>query len=72
MHDLQAGQCWRSEPCGILQARAKELRAELLNSKRLEAHFEAHPGIICFASVCCYLAVVLCLVVHAWLLRLHM
>ena len=26
------------------QARAKELRAELLNSKRLEAHFEAHPG----------------------------
>ena len=27
-----------------MQARAKELRAELLNSKRLEAHFEAHPG----------------------------
>ena len=45
MHDLRAGQCLRPERCGIMQARAKELRAELLNSKRLEAHFEAHPGI---------------------------
>ena len=27
-----------------LQARAKELRLELLNSERLKAHFEAHPG----------------------------
>ncbi len=26
------------------QARAKELRLELLNSARLKAHFEAHPG----------------------------
>lgn len=26
------------------QARAKELRLELLNSERLKAHFEAHPG----------------------------
>lgn len=28
----------------IWQARAKELRLELLNSERLTAHFEAHPG----------------------------
>ncbi len=27
-----------------LQARAKELRLELLNSKRLQAHFEEHPA----------------------------
>ena len=27
-----------------LQARAKELRLELLNSERLKAHFEDHPG----------------------------
>lgn len=27
-----------------IQARAKELRLELLNSSRLKAHFEAHPG----------------------------
>jgi hypothetical protein len=26
------------------QARAKELRMELLNSKRLQAHFEEHPA----------------------------
>lgn len=26
------------------QARAKELRLELLNSARLKAHFEEHPG----------------------------
>lgn len=26
------------------QARAKEVRQELLNSERLAAHFEAHPG----------------------------
>jgi hypothetical protein len=26
------------------QARAKELRLELLNSKRLQAHFEEHPA----------------------------
>ena len=25
------------------QARAKELRLELLNSERLQSHFEAHP-----------------------------
>ena len=31
-----AGCCW--------QARAKELRLELLNSQRLRAHFEEHPG----------------------------
>ena len=29
---------------GRPQARAKELRLELLNSERLTAHFEAHPG----------------------------
>lgn len=28
----------------LVQARAKELRLELLNSERLKAHFEAHPG----------------------------
>lgn len=28
----------------VLQARAKELRFELLNSKRLQAHFEEHPA----------------------------
>ena len=27
-----------------MQARAKELRFELLNSKRLQAHFEEHPA----------------------------
>ena len=27
-----------------VQARAKELRLELLNSERLKAHFEDHPG----------------------------
>ena len=27
-----------------MQARAKELRLELLNSKRLQAHFEEHPA----------------------------
>ena len=29
--------------CGS-QARAKELRLELLNSRRLQAHFEEHPA----------------------------
>mmetsp|Transcript_21210 Transcript_21210/g.63839 ORF Transcript_21210/g.63839 Transcript_21210/m.63839 type:complete len:639 (-) Transcript_21210:2475-4391(-) len=28
----------------VKEARAKELRLELLNSERLSAHFEAHPG----------------------------
>lgn len=28
----------------VWQARAKDLRLELLNSERLAAHFEAHPG----------------------------
>ena len=28
----------------VMQARAKELRFELLNSKRLQAHFEEHPA----------------------------
>ena len=27
-----------------MQARAKELRLELLNSKRLQVHFEEHPA----------------------------
>ncbi|KAK9849492.1 hypothetical protein WJX84_000973 [Apatococcus fuscideae] len=35
----------------IQEARAKELRAELLNSKRLEAHFEAHPGTYTFLNL---------------------
>ena len=36
MYAVNAGCCW--------QARAKELRLELLNSQRLRAHFEEHPS----------------------------
>ena len=38
---------WGHQGCWVhtfMQARAKELRLELLNSARLAAHFEAHPG----------------------------
>lgn len=31
-------------PAGLQQARAKELRLELINSQRLAAHFEQHPS----------------------------
>jgi hypothetical protein len=40
-------QCQPDQQCNVhiaAQARAKELRLELLNSERLKAHFEAHPG----------------------------
>ena len=33
--------------CLLMQARAKELRLELLNSQRLKAFFEEHPGEAC-------------------------
>ena len=40
-------------PLAAVQARAKELRLELLNSERLKTHFEDHPGKACaFCQVC--------------------
>lgn len=53
---MKIPECIARQICGIfgslgrnngvlpVQARAKELRLELLNSKRLQAHFEEHPA----------------------------
>ena len=54
--NMKGPECTARHICGIfcslgrndgvlpVQARAKELRLELLNSKRLQAHFEEHPA----------------------------
>ena len=40
----RGAEAWLRRPGAAVQARAKELRLELLNSQRLRAHFEEHPS----------------------------